>query len=63
MPLRRQAMNFLRIMMIAASCASPVLAQDWQPMSGTEITAALTGQVLTYENATQEILRIGAHAI
>jgi len=52
-------MKITRMVMVAAFCASPVLAQDWQPMSGDEITAALTDQVLTYEDATQKFFASG----
>jgi len=51
--------KIIRIVMIAAFCASPVLAQDWQPMSGDQIGDMLTEQVLVYEDATQKFYASG----
>jgi hypothetical protein len=46
---------------IAASIMLPgaALAQDWQPMTGSQITAALTDRDLVYENATQRFYTSG----
>ncbi len=47
------------IAVIAAICASGAVAQDWQPMTGAQISDTLTDQVLVYENATQKIFASG----
>ena len=48
-------------MVLAMLCASPAFSEEatWHPMSGPEITAALTGRSLQYENAWQDFRASG----
>ncbi len=44
-----------RLVVLAfAVVAGPVLADDWQAMSGAEITTALTARVLAYQDGTTQ---------
>ena len=40
-------------------CATPVAAQDWVPLDGAGIAAALTDRVVAYENARQDFRASG----
>ena len=44
-------------LLVLMPCA--VWAQEWQPMSGAQITAALTDQSLIYEGAAQQFYASG----
>lgn len=40
-------------------CATPALADDWQPINGDSIAVALTDRTLNYANATQHFYASG----
>ena len=42
-------------MAIGLCLATPVLAEDWQALSGLEITEALAERELTYENGAEQV--------
>jgi hypothetical protein len=49
----------LRVFAVLATLPFAVMAQDWQPMTGAQITAALTARDITYQNATQRFYASG----
>ncbi|MDW3225600.1 MAG: hypothetical protein R8G34_22360 [Paracoccaceae bacterium] len=51
----------MRALKVAALIFCPVMAQsqDWTPLSGDAIRAALTGRTLQYENAWQDFRATG----
>lgn len=52
---RRIAIASAAVMLIAL----PSMAEDWQPLDGPGIAAALTGKKLAYENAWQDFRASG----
>ncbi|MDI3337374.1 hypothetical protein QKW60_13220 [Defluviimonas aestuarii] len=47
-----------RLILTMGLClAAPALAEDWQALSGAEITEALAERKLTYENGAVQIFR------
>ncbi|WP_299657239.1 hypothetical protein [uncultured Tateyamaria sp.] len=43
-----------RFALLLVLCASPAMAEEWVPMTGGEIRAALTGRTLVYPDTTQD---------
>lgn len=48
-----------RFALLLALLATPLAAQDWVPLTGTEIAAALTGRVLAYPDTRQDFRASG----
>ena len=48
-----------RFALMLALLAPPALAEGWVPMSGEEITQALTGRTLAYPDTTQDFRASG----
>ena len=49
----------LRILAVLIVVPNVTFAEDWQALDGAQITAALTGHSLIYENATQQFYASG----
>jgi hypothetical protein len=53
-------MSTLHLALSLALLSSPVMAQDWQPLKGAEITQALSARVLAYpDGKTQNFFADG----
>ena len=49
----------VRALMVLVAFSGDAAAQSWDPMSGDDILAALTDQVVVYEDATQKFFASG----
>jgi hypothetical protein len=53
----------MRLFALLCLFASPALAEDFVPLSGSEIDTALTGRELLYENGAQQDFRASGRTL